>query len=108
MKLKINKIYKYLAHDLNRSLLILMVFVLPFERIPSVEVFGASIRLSVLVGLLIIARTAYLLFKKQLKLKFNLQEKLLVAFLVWVFLLIPESINISRAVSVFLFNSFIV
>jgi O-antigen ligase len=106
MKAKINNIHAYIKQDINRFLLILMVFVLPFERIPSVEVFGASIRLSVLIGLAIIARTLYLLIKKQLKLKFNFQEKLLVGFLVWIFLLIPESVNISRAISVFLFNSF--
>lgn len=106
MKHKIAKIYSYIKEDLNRSLLVLMIFVLPFERIPSAEVMGASIRPSVIVGLVIVARALYLLAIKKLKINFSFQEKLLVAFLVWILLLIPESINLSRGVSVFLFNSF--
>lgn len=41
--------------DLSEKLLLALVFVLPFERIPSVDVGGLTVKLSLLVGLVLIA-----------------------------------------------------
>lgn len=40
--------------DLSEKLLLALVFVLPFERIPSVDVGGLTIKLSLLIGLVLI------------------------------------------------------
>ena len=81
MKKRASQIYSYIRADINRALILLLVFTLPFERIPSVEVLGASIRPSVLVGIAIILRTLYLIIRKKLRPGLNFQEKLLIAFL---------------------------
>jgi len=102
----IKKIYKYITADTDRALLILLTFALPFERIPSFEVFDATIRPSVIIGLVLITRVAYLLATKKARINLDFPEKLLIAFMAWLALLVPESININRGVSVLLFNSF--
>ena len=102
----IKKGYQYVTADIDRALLILLVFSLPFERIPSFEILQASIRPSVIVGIIVILRVLYLAVSRRIKLSFNVQEKIILIFLVWLALLIPEAINITRAVSVVLFNVF--
>lgn len=102
----IKKSYQYITADIDRALLILLTFALPFERIPSFEVFDATIRPSVIIGLVLIIRVAYLLAIKKARFSFGFPEKLLIAFVAWLALLVPESININRGVSVLLFNSF--
>lgn len=102
----IKKSYQYITADIDRALLILLTFALPFERIPSFEVFDATIRPSVIIGLVLIVRVAYLLATKKARFSFGFPEKLIIAFMAWLALLVPESININRGVSVLLFNSF--
>ena len=102
----VKKSYQYITADIDRALLILLTFALPFERIPSFEVFDATIRPSVIIGLVLIIRVAYLLATKKARFSFGFPEKLLIAFMAWLALLVPESININRGVSVLLFNSF--
>lgn len=106
MSPKVTKAFDYIKADIDRTLLIMLAFSLPFERIPSVDIYGATIRLSVIFGIVIIARTFYLVITKRIKFRVNLRSKLLLIFLTWIFLLIPQSINIGRGVSVFLFSSF--
>lgn len=84
------------------------MFSLPFDRIPSIEVAGTSIRLSLIIGGLVILRAAYLLIAKKTKFKFITADKIILAFLAWILLIIPESINLSRALSVVVFNTFAV
>jgi O-antigen ligase len=86
----------------------LLVFFLPFDRIPSIEIAGASIRLSLIIGGLVILRAAYLIITKKTKFKFITADKIILAFLAWIVLIIPESINLSRALSVVVFNAFAV
>ncbi len=103
---KVTKLYSKIKKDPDKSLLVLLVFALPFERFPSVEVFGVSIRASVIVAAVIIVRALYMLFTKKVKLNLALQEKILVFFIIWIALLIPEAINLKRAFSVVVFNVF--
>jgi O-antigen ligase len=93
--------------DIDQLLLGLLILSLPFERIPSFDVFGITIRLSLVVGAAVIARAIYLLLSKRTKLKFTFPIKILVALGVWMILIIPVSINYQRALQVVLFNLFV-
>ena len=106
MNSRINKVTKYIRSDINRALIVALIFSLPFDRIPSFELAGISIRLSMLLGLIIIARTSYLLLTRNIKLSLNTQEKVILAFLFWIAIIIPESINITRAINIVIFSSF--
>ena len=103
-----HKAINWIRSDIDRALLTALVFTLPFDRIPSIDVFGITIRFSLIFGSLIILRFCYLLFNKKIKFKLQLQEKLLLFFLIWIVLIIPESINLKRAVEVVAFNTFTV
>ena len=103
---KIDRIYDYLASDIDRLLLIALVFSIPFDRIPSFDIFGATIRISVMISIMIIARSAYLLITRKKLLKFSTQEKLLSAFILWIILLIPEAMNFTRALQVVTYTIF--
>jgi len=100
------QLIKNIKTDPDKFLLVALVFALPFERIPSVDVFGASLRLSVVFCILIIMRAAYIVIIKRSDFKIFTIQRLLIFLLVWVVLLIPESINIKRAIAVTLFNGF--
>jgi len=105
---KINKVTEYIKKDLNRFLLIGLAFSLPFERIPSFDVLGITVRLSVIFSALIILRTLYLVYCRKIKLSFAFYDKILIAFICWIALIIPVSINLNRAFSVFVFVLFAV
>lgn len=92
--------------DPDQFLLIIMMLVLPLERIPSYNALGITWRISLILGGLIILRTAYLLISKKLSFRFITPYKLLVIFLIWMALLIPESINLKRATMVTVFNTY--
>ncbi len=94
--------------DLNLLLLGLLILSLPFERIPSFDVFGITIRASLVVGGLVIIRTIYLIVKKEVKLAGSIPYYLLLAFVVWIILIIPESINIKRALQVVVYDVFVI
>lgn len=85
-----------------------MVFALPFERLPSKDIFGITIRASLIIGALIIVRVVYLLWTKRLKFKWNWLYMLLAIFVGWVFLIVPESINIKRGFLIATFDSFVI
>jgi len=105
MKL-LNRIIKNIRKEPDQFLLMVMMLVLPFERIPSVNAFGITLRLSLIVGGLIILRTAYLFYKKRLSFTFITPYKILAIFVLWIVLIIPESINLNRAVMVVVFNTY--
>jgi len=103
---KINKITEYVKKDLSRFLLIGLAFSLPFERIPSFDVLGITVRLSVIFSVLIILRTLYLFYCRKIKLSFAFYDKIMIAFICWIALIIPVSINLNRAFGVFVFVLF--
>lgn len=105
---KINKIVKYIKSDIDRFLLVCLSFSLPFERIPSFELLGVSVRLSLIFSFLIISRALYQLLVKKTRLILSSQDKLLLAFMIWIILIIPVSINLSRALTVVLFTIFVI
>lgn len=97
---------KRLNADINKALVTLLFFSLPFERIPSFEIYSVSIKLSTIFGIMIIIRTIYLLIRRSIKIKPNFYLWLLMAFIVWMLLLIPETIDFARAISIVAFNTF--
>ena len=94
--------------DLNLFLLGLLILSLPFERIPSFDLYGVTIRASLVIGLAVILRAAYLLINKEVKLKKSLPILLLAIFTFWIILIIPESINFQRAIQVVAYNIFVI
>ena len=67
-------------------LLAIFAALLPFEYIPSYEIYGLRLRLSLIVGLAIIACGIYFALQKQKSLKIGLTELLIAAWLAWVFI----------------------
>lgn len=111
----INKVNKsWLGHDFVRKfksspdkyLIALLVFLLPFERIPSFELFGVTWRASLFVAVVIIIRAVTRLVKSQRKPTLNLSIILALSFIVWLAVTIPAAINFKRAISVSIFDSF--
>jgi O-antigen ligase len=105
---KIKTAIEYIKKDIDRFLLICLAASLPFDRIPSVDIFGVSLRFSLFFSVLIILRAIYSLFKKKIKLRFSIQDKLLTFFVIWLVLIIPVSINFNRALTVALFTIFVI
>lgn len=103
----IKELFKTKLKDIDLLLLVILVFSLPFERIPSVEIAGITTRLSMVIGLVVILRAGYLVLTKQKKIRWSLPYLLIGVFLAWVFLIVPESINVKRALQVFVFDSFV-
>lgn len=108
MKNKLKNLGIFFKSNLDRSLLIMLVISLPFERIPSFDLLGITLRFSVIIGLFIIARAAFLLYTKKIKFSWNPMYLLLAIFLAWIILLVPESINFRRAIEVVIFNGFVI
>jgi len=104
----IKDFYNKAKTDLDLLLLGLLIFALPFERIPSVEVFGTTIRASLVVGAALLIRVAYLLLTKRLKFKWNWLYIVIALFVGWVFLIVPESINLKRGLQIAVFNGFVI
>jgi hypothetical protein len=98
--MKVNKLVKkYITSDIDRALLVGLFFSLPFDNIPSIELYSITIKASAVLGLLVIIRTLYLLAKRRINLVNNFYYKILFVFVLWVILLVPESIVLSRAIN---------
>lgn len=95
-------------NNIDSLLLGFLVLSLPFERIPSFIVFEVTIRASLIIGALVITRAIYLLITKKAQIKKSLPYYLLLAFVVWIILIIPESINIQRAIQVVGYDIFVI
>ena len=110
--MSVSKVYirtiNWIKSDIDRALLTALLFSLPFDRIPSVDIFGITIRLSLVVGVMVIIRFLYLVIIKRVKVNLQFQEKLILGFLVWLVLIIPEAINLKRAIEIVAFNGFTV
>ena len=107
----IKNIKEFIVKSKNNIDLLLLGFLvlsLPFERIPSFIVFEVTIRTSLIIGALVITRAIYLLITKKVQIKKSLQYYLLLAFVVWIMLIIPESINIKRAIQVVGYDIFVI
>jgi len=107
----IKNIKEFIVKSKNNIDLLLLGFLvlsLPFERIPSFIVFEVTIRTSLIIGALVITRAIYLLIAKKVQIKKSLQYYLLLAFVVWIILIIPESINIKRAIQVVGYDIFVI
>jgi hypothetical protein len=104
----IKELFKTKLKDIDLVLLALLIFFLPFERIPSLELWGITIRISMIVGIVVILRAAYLVLSRKIRFKLNPLYIVIGVFLAWVLLIVPESINIKRALEVFLFDGFVI
>jgi O-antigen ligase len=104
----LNKIKKYITEDIDRFLILCLVFSLPFDRIPSIELFGVTLRFSILFGALLIVRATYLIIKKRIDPSLRGYEKILLIFIAWLVLIIPESINITKALTNVISNIFVI
>lgn len=93
-------------NDIDLLLLGLLVFVLPFERLPSKDVFGITVRASLIIGGLLIVRVIYLLVTKKLKPRWSWLNMVIALFVAWVFLIIPESINLKRGLQIAVFDAY--
>ena len=101
------RMYSKVLKNLDRYLLVALAFLLPYERIPSMDVFGVTLRLSFIVAGLLILRSIYLVQVRRTKnLKLNFTTKTLAAFLIWVALTGLFAINIGRAAQVIVFIIF--
>jgi len=94
--------------DLDLVLLGLLILSLPFERIPSFDLYGVTIRASLVIGLAVILRAAYLLINKKVRLNKSLPLSFLAIFIFWIILIIPESINFQRAIQAVAYNIFVI
>jgi len=109
MKSWINNIYcRLVKNDINRALIVVLFFSLPFDKTPSFEIFTVTVKLSSIIGILIIIRVAYLLIKKNIQFKNNFLYSLLFIFIAWIFLIIPVSINLKKSLDFVFFNSFVI
>jgi len=91
--------------DPDGYLLALLVFLLPFERIPSYKFAGITLRLSLLAAALVIVRATWIYLQNRgLKLSFTVKS--LLAFLLWLVIITPVSINLTRGAEVTVFTFF--
>lgn len=101
--------YKDFLKNLDRNLLVALVFLLPFERIPSLDAFGVTLRMSFAVAGLIILRAIWLIFSRRAELpKIGPTRATLLAFLIWVAISVFTAINLNRAFQVVIFTFFTV
>ncbi len=107
MKKFIDEFLQKVKTDIDFVLLALLVFSLPFDRIPSIDIVGVTLRFSIVFGGLVILRALYLIIRKRRPWRWNWSNKLLLIFLVWVVLLIPEAINIKHALQVSFFTMYV-
>ncbi len=91
----------------DELLLAALVFLLPFERIPAIDIFGISIRPSFIVAIVLIIRALAGLAREKFKLlPRDLSVKLLAAFMLWITITIFAALNIPRAGMVVVFTLF--
>lgn len=99
--------YKTVSARIDKYLLVGLVFLLPFERIPSVDAFGVTLRLSFFAAGLVIVRALYILAKSRKDLpKLGRTRALLIAFMGWVAISGFSAINYPRALQVVIFTGF--
>lgn len=99
--------YSKVVKNLDRYLLVALAFLLPFERIPSIDFYGVTLRLSFFAAGLIILWAMYLIVIKRTKtFRLNLTTGALAAFLIWVAITGFSAINLTRGTQVIAFTIF--
>ncbi len=106
MRDKTRNFFTYIRSNPDLTLLQVMVLSLPFERIPSFDIAFLTIRPSLLIGGVLILRALWLLVRARKLAKFPLEILLIGLFVLWIVLLVPVSINLSRAVQVVIYTAF--
>lgn len=101
----IQRALRRIKEDPIFGLLCLLFFLLPFERIPSYDIGGVTVRGSLIISAIIILLAIYKTIKDRAK-TLNRTVWLLAAFLLWNIILIPFSLNPMRASTVTLFTVF--
>jgi O-antigen ligase len=86
--------------------LLLLLFFLPFERIPSVDVGGISLKINLFVGGLTLASTALAVATRQLRLRLQLTHWLSLGFIVLCLFGLVSATEQSRILEVTLFTFF--
>jgi hypothetical protein len=99
---------KNILADIDKALIILLFFSLPFDKTPSFELFTVTIKASSIIGLLIILRVIYLIINKKISINYNFAYKVLAAFIIWIILLIPVSINFNKSFEYVTFSTFVI
>lgn len=100
MSIRLNEL---LASSKNHvRLLTLLAVLLPFEYIPSYEIFGLRLRLSLLVGVAIIICACHMAIKRPKIIHFGLIEYLIVVWFSWVVIRSVFIDDIKQAVQVIL------
>lgn len=102
-----NSIKKYITSDIDRALIVGLFFSLPFDNIPSFQLFSITVKISAIIGLIIILRTIYLLIKRRIYFVNNFYYKVLFVFVLWIMVLIPESIVLSRAINYAILTAYV-
>lgn len=99
----------YRSKPLDEWLIGALVFLLPFERIPSFNLLGASLRLSYIVAAVIILRAVVVLWNDKFStIRRDLPVKILLIFASWIVVTIPASINIQRGLQVALYTLIVI
>lgn len=96
----IKKFWQSAKKDPNKYLLLGLAATLPLERIPSYNLGGVNLRLSMIFGLALIVRSAYTLIQGKAKLKISWPILMLLGYLIWIVLLGPMAVSKSRALVV--------
>ncbi len=96
----------YCRQQPDALLLQALAFSLPFERLPSLNAFGISLRFSLLFGGLLILRVAWRLLRGERPQKLSFGHFTLGLFMLWQLLLIPGAVNLHRAFQVLVFTGF--
>lgn len=104
----IKKFKNYIFSDVDKFLLVSFFSSLPFDRVPSLNLFNINIRISVVLGLAIIFRATYLLLVRRAFFRANTLYLFMIMFIIWIAILMPASINFGYALNYFVFNLFVV
>lgn len=84
--------------------LVLIGFFLPFERVPTLEIAGATIKINhILIALAFVSYVIYQLAHKHLKIRGDSTKFFVILFLITLTFSLPVADNFSRAVQVFAF-----
>lgn len=106
MKETLNQLIKNWRREIDTWLLVAIVVVLPFERIPSLDVAFITLRPSLLVGGLLILRSGYVAMQKKPAVRKRIGVAFIALYVLWLGLLIPTAVNQARAFQVTVFTGF--
>lgn len=96
----IKKFWQKVRKDPDKYLLIALAATVPLERIPSYHLGGINLRLSMLVGLVLIIRASYQLLRGKVRLRLSWPILMLIGYMIWILLLGPAAVSKARALVV--------